>query len=343
MALTGNRPGIRDFFRIFIWEAETAPWRRKDSFIIIRHEQAAVNGGAEHTAACSPNGSPLYTTQRRGADAPPPRIFGDPETDFTEGESVERRDAVLPSLPPPDRRGAAPPARETVPHGPRVRRHLDQLHLLGVSSLHPVWRIGTGRPGAFSSRSPTTPPRCCASSSSTRSEYAALLFMNFYFSQTVLGSVIAPQKTILIPLVHPDKNLYWALNAPMFTRVRHRLQHRSRTARRPPDLRHVAGPEQSCRLRHRADDGRRLGSGPGPLPSSGALCPLSGARYTLETQRPHPLFPRLPPPLRQRHETGAHGEASTRRRAKRPTRRSSARGLSATPRRRRSSATQRSW
>ncbi len=51
-------------------------------------------------------------------------------------------------------------------------------------------------------------------------EYAALLFMNFYFSQTVLGSVIAPQKTILIPLVHPDKNLYWALNAPMFTRVR---------------------------------------------------------------------------------------------------------------------------
>ena len=54
-----------------------------------------------------------------------------------------------------------------------------------------------------------------------KDEYAAFLFMNFYFSQPVLGSTIAPEKTILIPLVHPDKPLYYSINAPMFTRVRH--------------------------------------------------------------------------------------------------------------------------
>lgn len=37
----------------------------------------------------------------------------------------------------------------------------------------------------------------------------------------MLGCTIAPEKTILIPLVHPDKPLYFSINAPMFTRVRH--------------------------------------------------------------------------------------------------------------------------
>ncbi len=160
-------------------------------------------------------------------------------------------------------------------------------------------------------------------------EYAALLFMNFYFSQTVLGSVIAPQKTILIRWSIPTRTSIWALNAPMFTRVRHiafNTEAERHAARRifgtslAPDSLVGCGIEQ--------DDGRRLGIRSGPATIFRALCPLSG-RVT-----PSKLNDLIPCFLDYCRRYGSDTklvltEASTRRRAKRSTRRSSARGLSA--------------
>ncbi|WP_300101673.1 glycosyltransferase [uncultured Alistipes sp.] len=193
--------------------------KKKIAFIIIRYG-VAVNGGAEaHCRMLAERLTPFYDVEVLTTTT---RIFGDPEADFAEGESVENGVTVRRFRPHPidgeRHRQLGRQCRTAL----RVRRHLDQLHLLGaVSSLHPVWRMSTEAERRFFLSQPDHTPAMLRFIEQYQEEYAALLFMNFYFSQTVLGSVIAPQKTILIPLVHPDKNLYWALNAPMFTRVRH--------------------------------------------------------------------------------------------------------------------------
>ena len=104
----------------------------------------------------------------------------------------------------------------------RIRRYLDRLHLLGaISSFRPEWRLGAGKERRYFESQREHTPAMLRFIEEHREEYAAFVFLNFYFSQTVLGCTIAPEKTILIPLAHPDRRLYWAINARMFTRVRH--------------------------------------------------------------------------------------------------------------------------
>ena len=94
--------------------------------------------------------------------------------------------------------------------------------VLGViSSLHPEWTMSLEAEKRYYESQEDHTPQMLEFIERHKDEYAAFLFMNFYFSQPVLGSTIAPEKTILIPLVHPDKPLYYSINAPMFTRVRH--------------------------------------------------------------------------------------------------------------------------
>lgn len=192
---------------------------KKIAFIIIRYG-VEVNGGAE--AHCRMLAERLASCYEVEVLTTTTRIFDTPEADFPEGVSIENGVTVRRFRPEPSEPELHRRLGRMCRTAMRIRRHLDRLHLLGaVSSLHPVWRMSTAGEQRYFESQPNHTPAMLRYIETHQGEYDALLSMNFYFSQTVFGSVIAPQKTILIPLVHPDKNLYWALNAPMFTRVRH--------------------------------------------------------------------------------------------------------------------------
>lgn len=207
--------------------------KKKIAFIIIRYG-AGVNGGAEvHCRMLAERLVPYYDVEVLTTTT---RIFNKPEADFAEGTSIENGVTVRRFRPHPIDGEQHRQLGWKCRTARRVRRHLDKIRLLGaLSSIHPEWRMSTAAERRFFESQPDHTPEMLHFIGQHQEEYAALLFMNFYFSQTVLGSVIAPQKTILIPLVHPDKCLYWALNAPMFTRVRHiafNTEAERRTARR---------------------------------------------------------------------------------------------------------------
>lgn len=191
----------------------------KIAFIIIRYGEG-VNGGAEaHCRMLAERLSSCYnveilTTTRR--------IFDHPEQDFPEGVSVERGVTVRRFQPRPIE---GEHHRMLYKQGKKARRLRLWLRRLGVlaliSTLHPRWRMGIEAERRLFESQPEHTPEMMTFLREHGAEYRALLFMNYYFSQTVLGAAIAPEKSILIPLAHPNHALYYGLDVPIFTRVHH--------------------------------------------------------------------------------------------------------------------------
>lgn len=192
---------------------------KKIAFIIIRYGEG-VNGGAEaHCRMLAERLTPYYDVEVLTTTT---RVFNDPSQDFAEGTSTENGVLIRRFKPAPidaDRYGYY------YRHGKlarRIRVRLNRLGLLGaLTSLHPDWKLGLEAERRIFESQPEYTPQMMDYIRDHRDEYAAFLFMNFYFSQTVFGTRIAPEKSILIPLAHPDKPLCFAINIPMFTRVRH--------------------------------------------------------------------------------------------------------------------------
>ena len=192
---------------------------KKIAFIIIRYG-AEVNGGAEvHCRMLAERMRPYYDVEVLTTTT---KIFRDPENDYPEGVSTVNGVTVRRFRPAPVDSDLYGSYRKKCKWVRRIRRHLAQAGLLApISSLHPVWRAGQKYERLYAESQADHTPGMLQFIAEHRDEYAAFFFMNFYFSQTILGSTIVPEKTILIPLVHPDKPLYFSINALMFTRVRH--------------------------------------------------------------------------------------------------------------------------
>ena len=192
---------------------------KKIAFIIIRYGDG-VNGGAEvHCRMLAERLKPYYDVEVLTTTT---KTFRDPVNDFPEGVSVVNGVTVRRFKPEPVNGELYGFYRQKSKTVRRTRLHLAQLGLLApISSLHPVWRMGYESEMRYVESQGDHTPGMLKFIVDHKDEYAAFVFMNFYFSQTILGSASVPEKTLLIPLVHPDKPLYYGINAPMFTRVRH--------------------------------------------------------------------------------------------------------------------------
>ena len=193
--------------------------KKKVAFVIIRYG-AEVNGGAEaHCRMLAERLVPYYDVEVLTTTV---RVFGSPAEDYPEGVSTDHGVTVRRFRPEPVEGDRHKRIEKRCRTARRIRRYLDRLHLLGaISSFRPEWRLGAGKERRYFESQREHTPAMLRFIEEHREEYAAFVFLNFYFSQTVLGCTIAPEKTILIPLAHPDRRLYWAINARMFTRVRH--------------------------------------------------------------------------------------------------------------------------
>ena len=192
---------------------------KKIAFIIIRYG-VEVNGGAEvHCRMLAERLRPYYDVEVLTTTT---RIFRDPASDYPEGISTVNGVTVRRFKPAPIDGEHHGLYRKKCKTARRIRLQLAKMGLLGViSSLHSEWTMSLEAEKRYYESQEDHTPQMLEFIERHKDEYAAFLFMNFYFSQPVLGSTIAPEKTILIPLVHPDKPLYDSINAPMFTRVRH--------------------------------------------------------------------------------------------------------------------------
>lgn len=193
--------------------------KKKIAFVIIRYG-ADVNGGAElHCRMLAERLVPYYNVEVLTSTI---RIFGDPGQNYPAGTEVDNGVTV--------RRFPAQPVdganyglfRNRCKRARRLRQYLHAVGLLRpISSLHPIWTFGAEQELRYFLSQEGHTPELLEHIAAHHEEYTALIFMNFYYGQAVLGSVIAPEKSILVPMAHPDKPLYYSMNAPMFTRVRH--------------------------------------------------------------------------------------------------------------------------
>lgn len=193
--------------------------KKKIALVVIRYG-AEVNGGAEvHCRMLAERLAPWYEVEVLTTTM---RIFGDASKDYPEGVRAENGVTIRRFRPDPVDGGRFRSLRRRSKTVRRIRFYLYKMGLLGwLADRHPVWQWGQQAERRYFEAQSGHTPAMLEYIAAHRDDYAAFIFMNYFFSQTVLGSLIAPEKTILIPLAHPDRSLYYSLQTEVFTRVRH--------------------------------------------------------------------------------------------------------------------------
>lgn len=192
---------------------------KKIAFVIARYGRE-VNGGAEvHCRMLAERLCPYYEMEVLATTI---RIFGDPDKDYPEGTASENGVTVRRFRPQPVDAEHHRLHRRQSKSTRRIRLYLRKLGLLQVlSSLHPEWKSGVAEETRCLESEPSHSPDLLHHIENRQDDYAALIFINLYFSQTALGAVIAPEKSVLIPLAHPNRQLYNSIFCKAFTRVGH--------------------------------------------------------------------------------------------------------------------------
>lgn len=192
---------------------------KRIAFIIIRYGKE-VNGGAEaHCRMLAERLTPYYDVEVLTTTM---RVFDDRSQDFPEGITIENKVTIRRFSPRPINGEAHRQLYKRAKRTRRIRLWLRRAGLLSlISSLHPDWTSGIEDERRTFESQPGHSPQMMDYIRDHGNNYQALLFMNYYFSQTVLGATIAPEKSILIPLAHPNHSLYYGISVGMFTRVRH--------------------------------------------------------------------------------------------------------------------------
>lgn len=192
---------------------------KKIAFCIVRYG-AEVNGGAEvHCRMLAERLIPYYDVEVLTTTVLSP---ADRSRDFQQGVSVENGVTVRRFAPQPVGGERTEYYGKHARTALRVRALLRKAGLLRlISAVHPAWKFGTQAERRYFESQAMFAPALLRHIEARHAEYDALIFLNLYSPQTALGAVIAPEKSLLIPLAHPNRQLYYSLNAPMFTRVRH--------------------------------------------------------------------------------------------------------------------------
>lgn len=166
--------------------------KKKIAFVIIRYG-ADVNGGAElHCRMLAERLVSYYDVEVLTSTI---RIFGNPERDYPAGIETENGVSV--------RRFPAQPVdganyglfRNRCKRARRLRQYLHAVGLLRpISSLHPIWTFGTEQELRYFLSQEGHTPELLEHIAAHHEEYTALIFMNFYYGQAVLGSAIARRR-----------------------------------------------------------------------------------------------------------------------------------------------------
>lgn len=110
--------------------------------------------------------------------------------------------------------------RKKSKRGRKIRKFLYNLNILKYINKY-ISTINSNNERHFFEQSPAHSPELLDFIRDYQDEYNALIFMTYYFSNTLFGGLIAPHKSILIPTAHKEKEIFFTLYNELFTKVRH--------------------------------------------------------------------------------------------------------------------------
>lgn len=104
----------------------------------------------------------------------------------------------------------------------KIRRSLFRLHLLKpLANLFPVWNMGVKSEIEMLKSHGFYSVDLLQYLKGHQDKYKAIIFMTFLWPHTIFGTMIAPHKSILIPTVHNQSDLFRSVQTHVFTRVKH--------------------------------------------------------------------------------------------------------------------------
>lgn len=186
---------------------------KKIAFVVTRYGRE-VNGGAEqHCRMLAERLTPWYevdvltTTGKK--DTPTPN-------DFPIGETIENGVHIL-RFPTQELKEI-----KSVKTAKRIRYRAYHLGLLRpIANLFPRWNLCLKRETAAYQSRRQYAPELIAYLETHKADYKAIITICYNYPLVIFGSLVAPEKTILIPTAHPEKHLFAALHTQVFTRVAH--------------------------------------------------------------------------------------------------------------------------
>lgn len=104
----------------------------------------------------------------------------------------------------------------------KVRRNLFRLGLLeSVANLNPVWNLGIKNEEKLLQSHGFYSKPLLDYLEQHKEEYKAIILFSYVYPHTVFGARIAPNKTLLIPTVHNEGDVFRSVHTHVFTSVKH--------------------------------------------------------------------------------------------------------------------------
>ena len=192
---------------------------KKIAFINVRYG-ADINGGSEvHCRMLAERLREFYDVEILTTTL---IDFDNPTRQYPAGESNEEGILIRRFAPSPIAGGGNSKLFKKSKPIRRLRYRLFQLGLLRfIAALHPVWHLGYQKELAYQQSTISYSPDLLHFIEEHQNDYAAFIPMCYFHAQTIFATLLAPQKSILIPMAHPEKWLFPAIYTRLFTGVRH--------------------------------------------------------------------------------------------------------------------------
>ncbi|MDM1049867.1 glycosyltransferase [Sphingobacterium hotanense] len=104
----------------------------------------------------------------------------------------------------------------------KVRRNLFRMGLLETAAnMNHIWDMGIKNEEMLLKTHGFYSPDLLNYLEANKDSYKAIILMSYVYPHTIFGSRIAPEKTILIPTVHNEGDIFRSIQTHLFTSVKH--------------------------------------------------------------------------------------------------------------------------
>lgn len=188
--------------------------------IVIHRFGKDVNGGAEvHAKMISDHLSPYYDIDILTTTI---KDWNDRSLDYPEGAESEDSINIIRFGTIKFDEKKFKSLKKRAKTGRKIRLALFSLNILKYfSAWFTSTKIFKSKEKMYFEQYAAHSPQLLSYIRDNQDKYDAIIFMTYYFSNTLFGGLIAPHKSILVPTAHKEKEIFFSLYSELFSKVRH--------------------------------------------------------------------------------------------------------------------------